>query len=62
MVLTRRYKGRTILVRVLPNGFDYEGEIYRSLSAVAKAITGSHWNGRLFFGLTKSGHQKGEAA
>ena len=32
---------------------DYEGQSYRSLSAVAKAVTGSHWNGHLFFGLTK---------
>jgi hypothetical protein len=37
---------------VLPNGFDYEGTIYRSLSAVAHAVTGAHWNGYLFFGLT----------
>ncbi|MBX3356628.1 MAG: DUF2924 domain-containing protein [Phycisphaeraceae bacterium] len=53
-LLTRRFKGRDFKVTVLPNGFEYEGEIYRSLSAVAHAITGSHWNGLLFFGLTKS--------
>jgi hypothetical protein len=41
-----------VAVKVLPNGFDYEGQTYRSLSAVAKAVTGSHWNGHLFFGLT----------
>ncbi|MCC6357044.1 MAG: DUF2924 domain-containing protein [Verrucomicrobiae bacterium] len=50
--LTREYRGRTIEVTVLPKGFEYEGEMYRSLSAVAKAVTGSHWNGYLFFGLT----------
>ncbi|MBL1216596.1 MAG: DUF2924 domain-containing protein [Planctomycetes bacterium] len=50
-VLTRRYRGRTVQVRVLPHGFDYDGTIYRSLSAVARAVTGSHWNGYLFFGL-----------
>ena len=52
-VLTREYKGREVRVRVLEKGFEYEGQPYRSLSAVAKAITGSHWNGRLFFGLRK---------
>jgi len=36
-------------VTVLPNGFEYDGEIYQSLSAVAHAITGSHWNGYHFF-------------
>lgn len=48
-VLTRPYKGRTITVTVLDDGFEFEGEVYRSLSAVAKAITGSHWNGNYFF-------------
>ena len=54
-VLTRKYKGRTIEVTVLPGGFDYEGQIYRSLSAVAKAVTGSHWNGNIFFGINTKG-------
>jgi hypothetical protein len=49
-VLTREYKGRLIQVEVLEDGyFEYEGSKYRSLSAVAKAVTGSHWNGYLFF-------------
>ncbi len=52
-VLTRAYKGREIHVRVLENGFEYDGQPYRSLSAVAKAVTGSHWSGRAFFGLTR---------
>lgn len=52
-ILTRPFKGREHRVTVLPNGFEHEGEVYRSLSAVAHAITGSHWNGLLFFGLTK---------
>ncbi len=51
MVLTRPYKGRTITVTVLDNGFEFEGDVYRSLSAVAKAVTGSHWNGNYFFGV-----------
>ena len=50
-LLTRNYKGRMIRVRVLPKGFDYEGTIYRSLTAIAEAVTGVHWNGYLFFGL-----------
>ena len=51
-MLRRNYKGRTILVTVLDRGFEFEGESFRSLSAIAKHVTGSHWNGRLFFGLT----------
>jgi len=50
-ILTRRYRGRLIEVTVLPKGFEWEGEVYRSLTAVAKAVTGAHWNGHLFFGL-----------
>ena len=50
-VLRREYKGRTVHVMVLDKGFEYEGDVYRSLTAVAKAVTGSHWNGYLFFGL-----------
>lgn len=49
--LRRHYKGRDIVVRVLDQGFEWEGTIYRSLTAVAKAVTGSHWNGCHFFGL-----------
>lgn len=54
-VIIREYKGRTVAVTVLPNGFEYEGEVYRSLSAVAKAVTGTHWNGYHFFDLLKGG-------
>ena len=49
--LIRKYKGRTIQVSVLHEGFEYDGECYKSLSAVAKAITGSHCNGFRFFQL-----------
>ena len=49
--ITRRYKGLSISVIVLPDGFEYEGERYKSLTAVAKAITNSHINGFRFFGL-----------
>lgn len=51
-ILRRDYKGRTILVTVLDKGFEFEGEFFRSLSAIAKHVTGAHWNGRLFFGLS----------
>ena len=40
-ILSRRYKGRTLQVEVLDHGFAFDGKIYRSLSAVAKAVTGS---------------------
>jgi hypothetical protein len=48
-ILTRPYKGRTLQVQVLTEGFAFEGQVYPSLSAVAKAATGSHCNGYLFF-------------
>lgn len=54
-VLRREYKGRVLQVTVLPDGFEYEGQLYKSLSAVTKAITGAHWNGYHFFGLSKPG-------
>lgn len=50
-VLVREYKGQSIRVTVLDDGFEYGGEVYRSLSAVAQKVTGAHWNGMLFFGL-----------
>ena len=53
--IKRLYKGRDIVVRVLPRGFEYEGAIYRTLSAVAKAVTGTHWNGYHFFNLKRDG-------
>lgn len=51
--ITRQYKGRTLEVRVLREGFEYNGERYKTLSAVAKAITGSHCNGFRFFRLAE---------
>lgn len=52
-VLRRQYRGVEHVVTVLAGGFEHEGKTYRSLSAVASAITGSKWNGFLFFGLAK---------
>src|SRR5580692_3735841 len=51
-LLSREWKGRTILVEVLAKGFRYENRPYSSLSAIAVAITGTRWNGLAFFGLT----------
>jgi len=48
-ILTRWYKGQTLKVQVLRQGFEYDGQTYKSLSAVAKTITGSHTSGFLFF-------------
>ena len=50
-----KYRGKVIEVTVLPKGFEWEGKVYRSLTSVAEAVTGSHWNGYLFFGLKDQG-------
>ena len=52
-VLTRRLGDRQIVVKVLGDGFEYECRRYRSLSAIAREVTGTRWNGLLFFGLTE---------
>lgn len=49
--IIKTYKGNDIQVKVLEKGFEYKGRIYKSLSAIAKEITGNHWNGYIFFGL-----------
>ncbi len=49
--LVREWQGVQHVVTVLPDGFDWEGRPYRSLSAIARAITGTRWNGWTFFGL-----------
>jgi len=54
-ILCRKYQGNNIQVLVLENGFEWEGGTYKSLSATARAITGTRWNGKLFFGLKKGG-------
>jgi hypothetical protein len=54
-VLTRLYKGQQLQVTILHQGFAFQGQVYGSLSAVAKAITGSHCNGFLFFRLRQAG-------
>jgi hypothetical protein len=52
-VLVRRYKGREVRVTVREVGFELDGTVYGSLSAVAQAVTGAHWSGALFFGLRR---------
>lgn len=47
--LEREYKGRRIIVKVLVDGFEFGGRAYRSLSAIAREVTGTKWNGFLFF-------------
>ena len=47
--LKRNTKGRVYEVKILEAGFEYEGKVYKTLSSIAKVITGAHWNGFLFF-------------
>lgn len=53
--LTRKFKGREISVKVLDSGFEYEGETFKSISALARRITGYQISGPVFFGLTPAG-------
>ena len=57
-ILTRPYKGQLVQVQVLTDGFAYAGNVYPSLSAVAKAITGTHTNGYHFFRNTLNNHKE----
>jgi len=47
----REWRGRSHEVQVLDDGFSWQGTHYRSLSAIARKITGTAWSGPLFFGL-----------
>ena len=51
--LVRQWRGHTHTVLVHKDGFEHEGQIYRSLTAIAEQITDVHWSGPRFFGLTK---------
>ena len=51
--LIREWQGTTYQVLVTEKGFDFEGRHYRSLSAIARAITGTPWSGPAFFGIGK---------
>ena len=58
-ILTRRWQGATHTVQVLESGFMHEGVRHKTLSSVARAITGTRWSGPVFFGLkTKQASRK----
>jgi len=57
-LLVREWQGRRHEVTVIPDGFEYCGKRYRSLTSAAKAITGTHWNGPIFFGIRRPGNEK----
>jgi hypothetical protein len=52
--LLREWKGVEHIVTVKTDGFEYEGRLYKTLSPIAREITGTRWNGWLFFGLKNS--------
>jgi hypothetical protein len=56
--LLRVWREETHRVTVLPDGFEWGGTKFRSLSAIAREITGTNWNGYAFFGLTRSSRKK----
>ena len=56
--LIREWNGKRYEVTVQRDGFEYEGRKYRSLTAITKVITGTHWNGPSFFGLRRNGNGK----
>jgi len=53
--LVREWQGRSISVEVVQDGFLWEGQCYRSLTAIANAVTGTRWSGPRFFGLNNHG-------
>ncbi len=53
--LSREWNGKTIAVEVSEDGFMWEDRRYRSLSEIARAVTGAHWSGPRFFGLHARG-------
>ena len=54
-VIVKQFRGETLVVKVTDQGFEFRDRRYTSLSAIAQEITGTKWNGYLFFGLTKEG-------
>ncbi len=53
-ILCREFKGQMVVVQVLEHGFQYQDRFYKSLSAIARQVTGAHWNGYAFFGRKTS--------
>ena len=54
--LVRQWRGHTHTVLAREDGFEYDGQRYRSLTVIAERITGAHWSGPRFFGLSKQAH------
>lgn len=52
-LLRREFQGRQVQVKVLAAGFEYEGRVFASLSAIANLVTGGNWNGFVFFRLAR---------
>ncbi len=52
-VLSRKWRDREVSCKLVEGGYESDGVVYRSLTAAARAVTGSRWNGKLFWGLTK---------
>ncbi len=60
--LVRKWNGKNYRVSVIKGGFTYEGRHYRSLSVIAREITGAHWSGPVFFGVRKTRRKKNAEA
>ena len=60
-LIERQYRGRTYFIEVLPDGFRHEGRHHRSLSSIAREITGTRWNGLAFFGFASESKRKQES-
>jgi hypothetical protein len=58
-VLVREHRGEEHRVTVLERGFEHRGKVYRSLSAIAREVTGTNWNGHLWFGLRQRPARQG---
>ena len=59
--LLREWQGVEHIVTVTADGFEWQGRPYTSISAIARAITGTRWNGWVFFGLKRGGRRQAEA-
>src|SRR3984893_18181414 len=60
--LVRQWRGHSHTVVVREDGFEYDGQRYRSLSVIAEKITGAHWSGRRFFGVSRPARRLGVPA
>ena len=57
--LIREWNGKTIAVTAAEQGFDYDGKQFSSLTQIASEVTGTHWSGPRFFGVTKRTSARG---